>query len=90
MSGRRPKLPDAFEAEHAAFTSLMQSAWATNPAERPTFSTIVFSLKLIAPGVIVPGVTTVLCAPLALATTRATKANGSRMDELAEPLLPPE
>ena len=39
QSGRRPTVPDAVSTEHSAFVALMmQRCWASDPANRPTFS----------------------------------------------------
>jgi hypothetical protein len=36
--GRRPAIPDAVLAEHAAFVAVMQRCWAGDPVDRPTFA----------------------------------------------------
>jgi serine/threonine protein kinase len=45
--GRRPTLPDGFEAEHAVYAATLQKCWAADPAARPSFEAVVFSLTLV-------------------------------------------
>jgi serine/threonine protein kinase len=46
---RRPALPNGFEAEHAVYTATLRTCWATDPAKRPSFDQIIFSLRLGVP-----------------------------------------
>lgn len=45
--GRRPSLPDGFEAEHGVYVATMRKCWATEPTARPSFENVVFSLSLV-------------------------------------------
>jgi hypothetical protein len=46
-AGRRPALPDGFAVEHEVFAATMLKCWATEPAARPSFEAVVFSLSLV-------------------------------------------
>jgi serine/threonine protein kinase len=95
LSGRRPQLPDGFDSEHPAFSSLMRSAWATDPADRPAFVTLVFSLKLLAPTLVghqveMPGAGRVTgSGSSARPTAKSVRGSKAEHDnDLTEPLLP--
>jgi hypothetical protein len=44
QTGRRPAIPDAVLADHAAFVATMQRCWAGDPVDRPTVSEVVTEL----------------------------------------------
>jgi hypothetical protein len=46
-AGRRPALPTGFAAEHEVYAATMLKCWATEPAARPSFEAVVFSLSLV-------------------------------------------
>jgi hypothetical protein len=83
VAGRRPSLPDGFDAEQPVFAKVMHKAWATSPSDRPPFEMIVFSLEMI-----------VSVVPSALMPSSAprydTASGGDAITSLMEPLLPPE
>jgi serine/threonine protein kinase len=45
--GRRPTLPNGFEAEHAVYAATLRKCWATDPSARPSFEAVMFSLALV-------------------------------------------
>eukprot|EP00727_Mastigamoeba_balamuthi_P013701 m51a1_g8954 putative serine threonine kinase (1680) ;mRNA; r:1026291-1032121 len=47
IGGQRPAIPDSHRGFSAAYVDLMQSTWAANPDDRPTFSQLSSSLAQI-------------------------------------------
>jgi hypothetical protein len=46
-AGRRPTIPAEFEENNGQFVKIMRSCWATDPASRPRFDTVVMLIDMI-------------------------------------------
>jgi len=81
LSGRRPEMPAGLGAVRPVFVRVMEGCWATDPATRPNFDTVVFSLAMADQA-------SHSESPLVPRTSAASSSAQWPGHDLEEPLLP--